>query len=1250
MRRTALPVALVSLAILLNLASPVPASASKLFANDPLVATMPIRAIDITELRALVNALRAVVPGPLAPFVFTDPNLSGVVVKGVHVIEIRTALNEAFTAAGKPLPVYTDPTITPGQTIIKAVHITEVRSAIIFLDQQVSGTIGLGVWHMGTLWAQLDPDVLNWGVQVGESLPPGLALRTDTPSFFPANVHAGVIGVPTETGTYLFTLLKNGTPQKYRIRVVPMAFKDYFRAPDGFVNAFYSYQLTATNAIGPVTWAANPPASVPAGMTLSATGLLSGTPTAAGNYQINFTATDTIGQNFSGIQLQVFAVRITTNGSLPNATQGSPYTTTIAASGGSGGYTFTSNGPPNGLTLNSSTGVISGTTNQSATHWTFNVTATDSSMQSYNKPMSIDVLGVPMKLPALQPAGSSFLTNFFDDCTLGQSCVLQTIVNSGGRAPFSWTANGLPPGMDSRTGSGLTTYYIQPENLELWGAPLQTGTFPTQLTVQDADGQTATNTFNVRVSPMALTQYLQSGNVGTPFSNYLRVIGGRLPYTAAIVARRLPLGLTLDPNTLMVTGTPTEGGNYSPVIEFTDADGMKLRVTNYMSIGPFQNAVTVFTNFDDLGTITAGSFYSNQLIACCVATTWSLNSGSGPLPSGLTLSAGGLLSGTPTVGTAPTFVFVVKAQDSSNPANFGIRQLTITVTPMSIASTNLPVGRVGTAYSGSIVVQGNTGSVTGALEPFQYMPPGLKFNSDGTITGTPTASGQFNFTARATDSAGNILIRSFTIRIYPAGIDPPVDLIVGGPTFTTLIGGFMTPLQGLDGAQPPSPYTYSWTPAAPQVPGLRVQTGQPLPTNFTPLQTGGILGVFTTPGSYPTSVRATDRNGGFIDRPLTFNVTPLRNVSLTFLPSATVGVPYSFTFTPFGGSSYFWSAANVPAGLSFDTATGTLSGTPTSAGPVNNMTITLMDNGVAGFDFERPALNIDPFKIVAGATGNGVLPNGTVGVAYNYQLTTDPVNCGSGCAWSFMNGAIPSGFTLSPAGFLSGTTNGAFVGSFQAQATGSAGTVVKTLSIRVVDPSQPALAINNGATFPDTTIGNTQFIGLFARGGTEPYTWLLDATSQDQLPPGIAFRGPGETLGFSPAPGITYLAGRPLAAKLYTLTIAVTDSTVPVPQRVTKTFTWNVTPLQSLYNNLPIVNTTLKVGVPYNQPLLFTGGSGSYTYSVFSGVLPAGLTLNAATGVISGTPTTPGSVFPIIKAVDTLGNSLAQGMSFNVSP
>ena len=884
MRRAVSSMAIVSLAILLHLASPARVSAAALFTDDPLIASKSIKAVHLTELRALINALR--VQFGLQAFQFTDSTLAGVMIKAQHMIELRGALLQAYDAAHRtPLP-FTDFPLVPQQTTVKAVHITELRAAIMALDTQAFGTIDLGTYPMGQMWAQLN-GVFTWALQSGSTLPPGTSLRTDTPSWFQPDAHAGIIGITTAPGTYKFTLLRTGVPQPYRVRVIPLGFKDYWQAPDAFVNTPFSYQLTALNAVGTVTWAPNPPSSLPPGMTLSPTGLLSGTPTASGNYQVNFSVADSVGEVGSGIQMNIYAVRITTNGSLPNVTQGVPYTATIAASGGSGGYTFTANNLPNGLTLNSTTGTISGTTTVGPGHWWFNVTATDSGSASYSKTMSIDILSVPTTLPTVLPRGSSFQTNFFDDCSLGSPCVLDASVTAGGRAPFTWSASGLPPGMrrepavaTPRAGSHRTT---------------------SRLGRADRDGHLPAPALGPGCRWPVGHQYVQSPRLTAGADRVRPGRHGRhgVLDLSARDRRATPVHrrdcrqasaarLDAESDGAHGVGTLTEAGQFAPVLEFTDADGLKLRLTNYVFIG--SGASTVFVNTgEDFGTIPAGVPYSNQLNACCVPSgfTWSVVGGA--LPSGLTLSASGLLSGTPTAGMSGTFTFTVKAQDSTNAANFGVHQITITVTPISVVSINLPIGHVGTPYSGAIVVAGFTGNVTGTLEPFQYMPPGLTFHTNGTVDGTPTAAGRYPFTARATDDAGHILIRAFTINVYAAGVNPPLNLTVG-PTFTAAIGTFNVQLQAFDGTPP---YTYAVTPAAPQVPGSRVQSGPPLPTNF-PLSTsgtGGWLGVLTTPGSYQTSIRATDSAAGVIDRAITVNVTPLRILSLPQLPKAPVNVP-----------------------------------------------------------------------------------------------------------------------------------------------------------------------------------------------------------------------------------------------------------------------------------------------------------------------------------------------------------------------
>ena len=298
---------------------------------------------------------------------------------------------------------------------------------------------------------------------------------------------------------------------------------------------------------------------------------------------------------------------------------------------------------------------------------------------------------------------------------------------------------------------------------------------------------------------------------------------------------------------------------------------------------------------------------------------------------------------------------------------------------------------------------------------------------------------------------------------------------------------------------------------------------------------------------------------------------------------------------------------------------------------------------VTGFNGVTYTLVVDPFAIVAGTAG--VLPNGTSGVAYNRTLTTNPAGCGSTCTWSVVgNTLLPTGFTLSPTGVLSGTS-GPYNASFTVQATGSAGTVQKVVSLRIVNSTPQSLTISLGATFGDSSIGSAPAAALSASGGTLPYTWTLDAGSAP-LPPGVTIQGPGETLSATTGPGFMYLAGRAMQAGVYTFTLAVTDAAAT---KVTKQITWRISELSYQYGTLPLAGNPLVVNTPYTQPLLFVGGSGSYTFTALN-AMPPGLTLNSATGVVSGTPTAAGSFLVTVQVVDTTSKPLTQNILFNVSP
>jgi hypothetical protein len=190
------------------------------------------------------------------------------------------------------------------------------------------------------------------------------------------------------------------------------------------------------------------------------------------------------------------------------------------------------------------------------------------------------------------------------------------------------------------------------------------------------------------------SNFLPSGEVGTDYARTFQVVGTP-PFTATLVGGRLPLGLTLDPSTLTVSGIPTEAGHFFAAVRFADASGnpeYTRRISSNFFIGSGTSTLTINSPqpTGDLGTITAGGFYSTQFFACCTpaGTVWSVDSGN--LPPGLALSSGGFLSGAPPADTAGTFTFVVRVQDASNSANFALRQFTIVFRSAPIVDTQPP--------------------------------------------------------------------------------------------------------------------------------------------------------------------------------------------------------------------------------------------------------------------------------------------------------------------------------------------------------------------------------------------------------------------------------------------------------------------------------------------------------------------------------------------------------------------------------
>jgi len=191
-----------------------------------------------------------------------------------------------------------------------------------------------------------------------------------------------------------------------------------------------------------------------------------------------------------------------------------------------------------------------------------------------------------------------------------------------------------------------------------------------------------------------------------------------------------------------------------------------------------------------------------------------------------------------------------------------------------------------------------------------------------------------------------------------------------------------------------------------------------LPTGMSLSSSGEFTGTPTQHGSFSVQVTVTDSSATPLTRtvtlPLTINPPPLA-LSTTSLASATIGTPYTQTIAATGGvAPYAWSATGLPADLTINPTTGTISGTPTAAG-TSQITVTVTDDAgqVKSAQF---TIVVDPLDLTVTTQ---TLPGGHVGQAYSASI----VVAGGVAPYSFtLTGDLPEGLTLN-------TTTGTITGT-----------------------------------------------------------------------------------------------------------------------------------------------------------------------------------------------------------------------------
>ena len=472
------------------------------------------------------------------------------------------------------------------------------------------------------------------------------------------------------------------------------------------------------------------------------------------------------------------------------------------------------------------------------------------------------------------------------------------------------------------------------------------------------------------------TSSLPAGQIGSAYTaTTLTTSGGVSPVTWTLNSNTLPPGLVLYPATGVISGTPTTAGTYTFTVTAEDSSTPTPQTASaLLTITIGGSGLTVTTT--SLPAALVGEPYAGGPLASTggnAPVTWSVSKGK--LPTGLSLDSGtGALTGTPT--KAGVTAFSVTATDSSTPKPETSKvALTIAVNPsLAVTTKSLPSGQVGVAYPGATLAStGGTAPVTWSVTAGS-LPAGLSLNAGtGAITGTPTASSSAAFTVTATDSSTPVALTAsagFSIKVTSAPLNiTSSGSLVGGQVGVTYPGAT---LAATGGSAP-----LAWAITAGGLPaGLSLNA-----------TTGVIAGTPTAAGSDNFTVTLTDSSTPTPQTAkvkLSITITAALSITTTSLPAAQVGVAYTgVALATAGGTppvTWAVTTGKLPAGLSLASATGAITGTPTTLG-TSKFTVTATDSGAPAPATAKAKLSINvngPTLLVT----TGSLPGGQFGSAY----------------------------------------------------------------------------------------------------------------------------------------------------------------------------------------------------------------------------------------------------------------------------
>jgi len=718
------------------------------------------------------------------------------------------------------------------------------------------------------------------------------------------------------------------------------------------------------------------------------------------------------------------------------------------------------------------------------------------------------------------------------------------------------------------------------------------------------------------------TATLPDAVLNQPYAQTLTCTGGTSGCAWQIVSGTLPAGISFDPLAAVVMGTPTLVESGSLTVQAYDPLSPSNAATRTLPLVVDPPPFSVSIPTPPAAQVGTPYQLSPSVSGAMGTVTWSVSSGA--LPAGLAIDPqAGLIAGTPSMwGTATA---LIQAQDSFSPDRTDAKPVTITVAPsaLAIATSSIADGAYQVAYQASLLATGGTGAANWSLTG-GALPQGVMLASNGTISGTPAVTGTFSFTVQATDAN------------WPANqATAALSLTIAAPRLSVNV--------------PPAPMgrvglSYQLTPTVSGQTGSiawSIASGAlPSGTALDP-SSGIVAGTPTMWGTSTAAIQARDSSSGSVASgtvTITIAPTPIVITASTPLASGTVNAAYSTTLTANGGTgAVTWSIAGgaLPAGLTLST-TGVISGTPTTAGTAT-FTAQASDAGWPG-NLAAQSMSI----VIAQAAV--ALPSpwshrdiGSVGVAGGAQYSE------------------ATGFTVSASGADVWGNADAFHFVYQPW-TGDGSIVTRVASVTNANSWSKA-----GVMFRESlTAGSAHAFILVSAAKGVAYqrrevtggTSVSTAGSLSAPPRWLRLDRSGNMFtAYESVDGAAWtLLGTdtiPMAAQIY---VGVAATSHDNTRTTTATLTAQPIVTTAFAVAVPSVPAG-QVGVAYQVTATATGQVGTVAWSLASGTLPAGLSIDAGTGVIAGVPTSFGTFSATIQGQDAYsGRTASAPIAIAIAP